>query len=141
MTLWDESGPWPDVWIVDPKGRMAPSLEGELSKRHVAPRKVLSLATLDERAPPPSGVVFADDSDFATLALGVLLGLTFREKLKPIVWYTSSVDEDWIRRYWQELAPGKPIRMTNATAPVLAKRIAYQLAWSWRKSSRRRARP
>lgn len=137
--LWDASGRWPEVWIVDPLGRMAPALEGELSRREVASRKVLNLDSLERDL--PAGVLFTDTGFFASFTLGAVSALTATKEANqspPILWFTSGVNEEWIaasfewiRKKWGCRAL-KPVRITSTTAPVLAKKIAYQL---------RRARP
>lgn len=135
MVLWDANGPWPEVWIVDPRGRMAPTLEAELSKRQVASRKVLNFDSLERDL--PAGVIFTDSGEFASFTLGAVTAMTGRkneDQSPPILWFTPEVNAewiaasfDWIKKKWGCRGALKPVRVRSTTGPVLAKAIAYQL--------------
>jgi hypothetical protein len=119
---------WPEVWIVDPLGRLAPALGDELKRYRVAGRKVINAATLPKGAEPwPDGVIFASDDALSMVVLGYLLGRRQQTRKRgPIVWETAR--DISIAAFWR----GKTVRTRSSAAPALAKAISYRI---------RRARP
>lgn len=120
---------WPEVWLVDPLGRQAPSLQEELARREVAGRKVVNVATMPNGNEPwPRGVFFCSDDNFSAAVLGYLWGRRkdVRGRAVPIVWESSRGTS--IANFWR----GKTVLLKSSAPAGLARAMAYQI---------RRARP